>query len=149
MLDTQELSGVRVIRSIESLHPKMIGAARRLAAYLFDSYQTHRSQFSLEVYESFRTPHRQAYLITKATTKAGPWESAHQYGLALDFVPFLNTEEGRALGVAPGWYWPPAEDPIWVFLGEAAAKFGLERPISWDKPHVQHPLFNKVRKIFQ
>lgn len=149
MLNSQELSGVKIIRSIESLHPKMIGPIRRLSAYLFDSYETKRTQFLFNVYETFRTPHRQAYLITKGTTKAGPWESAHGYGLGVDFVPYLTAEEAAALGVAPGWYWPPPEDPIWVYLGKAAAELGLQRPISWDKPHVQHPLFAKVMGVLR
>jgi hypothetical protein len=149
VLNSQELKGVAVIRSIDSLHPKMIGPIRRLQAYLHDAYHTHRTQLCFEIYESFRTPHRQYYLLQKGggSTEAGPWESDHQYGLAVDFVPFLGTEEAKALGVATGFHWPPAEDAIWIFLKEAALKFGLECPIVWDKPHVRHPLALRVRKV--
>ena len=72
--------------SITDLHPEVRGAFSALSEDLALAYQTNRTEFLLEPFEGLRSPDRQAHLLTEGTTKAGPWKSAHQYGLAVDFV---------------------------------------------------------------
>ena len=43
---------------------------------------------------------RQKDLIAKGVSKAGPFQSAHQFGLAADLVPFLTPDEAKALSLA-------------------------------------------------
>lgn len=86
-------------------------------------------------FETYRTPMRQAELLGMKTTKAGPMQSPHQYGLAVDFVPFVD---GR-------WTWdvPAAE---WRRLKQRATECGLAVPISWDKAHVEVPTWAQIRQ---
>ena len=39
-----------------------------------------------KISEHWRTPERQAQLLSKGVSKAGPWQSPHQYGLAVDII---------------------------------------------------------------
>lgn len=89
-------------------------------------------------FEGYRTPGRQAELYRQrpSVTKADAWQSAHQYGLAIDFVLWTDS----------GWTWS-AEHHAWNFLHEQAAKVGLTAPIAWDPAHIQHPIWLKVRKL--
>lgn len=66
-------------------------------------------------------------------TDAKPWQSAHQYGMAVDFAPLVN---GKL-----DWN---GSDPIWDRVGARAVACGLE----WagtpgfpfpEQPHVQLP----------
>lgn len=58
-------------------------------------------------------------------TKAGPGESWHQYGLALDAVPVFS---GKTI-------WDDDHE-AWWWYHELARRNGLV-PLSWEKPHVQ------------
>lgn len=66
-------------------------------------------------------------------TNAGPGQSLHNYGVAVDLVPaeLVNT---------PNW---SPESPLWGVVGEAANAVGLEWGGNWDsfvdRPHVQMP----------
>lgn len=85
----------------------------------------------LRVFESFRHPQRQRDLFNQGNgvTNADAWESYHQYGLAADFVLFINGN----------WSWSTAkfeERQAWDRYHEIAREAGLE-PLSWEKPHVQ------------
>jgi peptidoglycan LD-endopeptidase CwlK len=91
----------------------------------------------LEVYESVRTPVRQANLYArgrvpgqgeegKTITRAKAWQSLHQYGLAVDLVFRRN-------GV---WSWNAPTPRQWDRYQELARVQGLE-PLSFEKPHVQ------------
>jgi hypothetical protein len=137
MLVTENNPSLVVNRSVDLLHPKARAQFAGLAQDLVLAHQAGTSKFLFKIYEGFRHPSRQVHLIAKGATKAGPWQSAHQFGLAADFVP-----------VEPGsnWMWtwdvPTAQ---WDLLHEMAARRGLAAPISWDKPHIQHPLWNKIR----
>jgi len=143
-----------ILNDTSLLHPKMVGPTKRLHEYLIDCHETHRTQFRFEIFETFRSPVDQRNALTKGVSKAGPWQSAHQFGLAVDFVPYLNSSDTAIASkrinkeVRPGWFWEIGDDhPDWMILRISAEKFGLTRPISWDLPHVQHPLFDKIFKI--
>lgn len=139
-----------IYRDISLLHPKFARRAKRLAEYLIDAHETRRTQTRFEIFETFRDPVRQADLLAKRVTKAGAFQSPHQFGVAVDFVPYLSPEEALALGekigerVLPGWNWHPSHD--YRFLSTAAEAFKLSVPISWDPCHVEHPSFRRMRQ---
>jgi peptidoglycan LD-endopeptidase CwlK len=68
--------------------------------------------------------------LGKHVTQAGPGESWHQYGLAVDSVPILY---GKAL-------WEP-DTPEWEIYGAVAGYLGLDWAGNWkgfkEMPHVQ------------
>ena len=88
---------------------------------------------------TYRSPEEQEALYAQGRTKPGPkvtnahaGQSAHNYGLALDFVPLVNGK--------PVW---DGEHPAWRVAGTLAPKFGLEWAGTWttfrEFPHVQVP----------
>lgn len=129
--------------SIELLHPKTREAFRLLNEYLVSSYELGETRTSFQVFETFRSPDRQERLRKLGRSKARGWQSAHQYGCAVDFVPVLENEATARTGYH--WSWDLSHD--WKFLADAAVKFGLRRPIKWDLAHIEHPLFVKFRQI--
>lgn len=142
-----------VYRDTALLHPEFRTACEGLAQNLIWAYETGRTKTYFEIFETFRDPLRQADMVTKGVSKAGPFESAHQFGLAADFVPFLNSAEAIALAqltgerVWRGWNWHSSHD--WQFLKERAAAFNLQVPLEWDKGHVQHPHWQKAYQAFK
>lgn len=87
----------------------------------------------LKLYETCRTPWRQAALFAqgrtiagKTVTRARAWESLHQFGLAVDMV----------FWVKGAWTWDEPEPGLWDRYHELARRHGLE-PLSFEKPHVQ------------
>lgn len=92
-------------------------------------------------FEGYRSPVRQHHLFTvDKTTKVGPWKSAHQYGLAVDFAVLVDFRKGRTR-----WSWPI--DAPWSELKLIARQFGLDIPIEWDRGHVVHPLWYDFKKL--
>jgi hypothetical protein len=87
-------------------------------------------------FETFRDPARQLDLLEQGTTKAGAFESPHQFGLAVDFVPYIDGN----------WTWQ-APPELWDELAHHATVCGLLTPIAWDRPHVEHPVWGRVRKL--
>lgn len=71
-------------------------------------------------------------LEVSKTSKAAPFHSSHQMGLAVDFVPWIDGK----------WSWDNGHD--YQLLKVEAEKLGLTRPISWDLVHVEHPRWNWV-----
>lgn len=130
-----------IYSDVSLLHPKLFLRAKRLRDYLIDAHETGRTKTRFEIFETFRSPLRQADLITKRVTKAGPWQSAHQFGMAVDFVPYLSGDDARRLGEKPGWSWSAAND--YDFLKASAPAFGLSVPIAWDLVHVELPHWKK------
>ena len=129
--------------AISDLHPKMRTAIRPMieATRTFE-WIARGQKLRFEPFEGYRTPIRQEYLLAvRKTTKAGPWESAHQYGLAVDFACRVIDK----YGLGAGWSWP--EDAPWQVLKNLARANGLDIPIEWDRGHVQHPLWLQFRRF--
>ncbi len=113
--------------SLEYLHPQV----RERAACLIQACHAEGAPF--EIFETYRHPERQAALFKKRVkgkrvTKAKPWRSYHQYGLAVDIV------------LKPGgnWSWSTKGEckQWWKRLHILGREQGLE-PLSWEKPHMQ------------
>lgn len=140
------------IATITSLHPKFRPIATGIYEDLKRLHQAGKMEFAFEVFETLRLPARQEDAFARKTSKARAWESAHNVGLAADFVPYLTAAQARkytAKGSSPlpGWYWPAVDHPDWITLADIAEiKYGMQT-ISWDRPHVEHPLFDKIQKI--
>lgn len=135
-----------VDRNLANIHIVMRARAERLVAALrgdrWEDSDGRTCRF--EFFEGFRHPERQRHLITTTSnTKAGPWESAHQYGLAMDFVCRVINSHGFG-----EWSWG-ASHP-WGKVAAHARACGLSVPLKWDLGHVQAPefdeLFGLVRK---
>lgn len=69
------------------LHPVVRDAVERVIA------QLQAEQIPFQVFEAYRSPQRQRMLFAQGrtapgdiVTKARPWSSYHQFGLAVDFV---------------------------------------------------------------
>lgn len=139
--------------NLADLHPEARAQFLDLTALLVEAWTDGETEYLLRPFEGFRDSARQAEMVRNGTSKAGPFQSAHWFGLAVDFVPDGNTKKGYGFSghteKAPRWYWPPASHKDWKVLGEAAASVGLIQPISWDKPHVQHPLFAQMKRALR
>ena len=109
-----------VDRYPDHLHPALAKTIRALALDL-------GADTPFAIFETFRSPARQAHVAGRGTSKALPWQSAHQFGLACDFA----VKRGDA------WEWPDADDPIWDGFHSVVKRHGLVCPISWDPGHVQ------------
>lgn len=93
-------------------------------------------RINLAVFETYRHPERQKHL-TEDVTKAPPWRSAHQYGLAVDFA--------RPIGKGFDWNVSQAD---WDALADAVYSNGLRVPYpSWDPGHVEDPAFARIRLL--
>jgi hypothetical protein len=116
----------------------LLAPVARTAFLGLDAYLRRETRF--RCFETFRSPAEQALRFAQKTSKAPPFQSAHQFGLAVDFVPCTAGTFGR-------WEWPETDDPEWDDLRRAARDFGLTCPIVWDRPHVEHPAWLGVRKL--
>lgn len=132
-------------RALSLVHPTVSAKFAALAKALAAGFERGETKTMFIPFETYRSPQRQQYLWTHTTsTKSQAWESAHQFGLAVDFVPHDPTKpEGR------GWYWENEQNPPdWAYLKQQARRVGLSVPISWDKGHVEAPAWAKVRASF-
>jgi len=118
-------------RSLDDLRPEI----RDKAKTWLD--QCKSAGLDILVTCTLRSLQEQADLFASGRTKPGriltmakPGQSAHNYGLALDFVPMIN---GKPNWIAPGPDWEKA-----ISLAEA---LGLESASHWttfkEWPHLQ------------
>lgn len=118
------------------LNPRYVAQFETLAKLLEQGFDMGRTAHLFLPFEGYRTPQRQLNLYAlKRTTKAKPFQSAHQYGLAMDFVPWKEKT---------GFYWP-TNGPDWTFLQTQAEAAGLLNDISWDRPHVYSRAWDLIR----
>lgn len=94
-----------------------------------------RANLPFKVFEAFRSPERQHELYSQGRSKPGrrvtnatAWRSYHQYGVAADFVLYIDGK----------WSWDDSGErkKWWQQLHQLAAKHGLQ-PLSWELPHLQ------------
>lgn len=91
----------------------------------------HVAGHKIEVFEAFRSPQRQGWLYEQGrkragniVTKAGPWQSWHQYGLAVDVA--AKDAQGR-------WTWSYDTKAVAAIL----VAHGLEHGGPADLGHFQ------------
>ena len=73
-----------IIRDPKTFHPKFARAAGALNKLLIGGYETGITKTNFQIFESYRHPGRQFEVFRKGTSKALPYTSAHQLGLAGD-----------------------------------------------------------------
>ena len=119
---------------LKDVHPVLAGKIRQLAAILAED----RPPVILRVTQGLRTWNEQAKLYAqgrstpgKIVTNAEPGHSWHQFGLAVDLVPFDQANK-------PDWN---TAHPVWKRLIEVGTSLGLEAGAQWrsfpDYPHFQ------------
>ncbi len=120
-------------RRLEKVHPLL---ATRIQT-LIETLTQHGLQ--VEIVQGLRTFAEQDGLFAQGRTRPGPivtrargGQSNHNYGLAVDVVPFNDGQ--------PNWNAPLG---VWTTIGTEAEKLGLEWGGDWkkfvDKPHIQLP----------
>jgi D-alanyl-D-alanine dipeptidase len=118
----------RIERSndIMLLHPIVRKAV--VATYI----QLQVAGIPFKIFEAYRFPQRQADLYAQGRTKPGkkvtyakPWSSYHQYGLAVDFVFFIDGN----------WTWE-GKKQWWDKLHAIGESEGLMR-LDFETPHLQ------------
>ena len=122
-------------RDMGMLHPRAIDDFMELERVLTALFHTDGLAVHFRAFEVWRSPTRQAKLFKDGKSRARPWMSAHQYGLAVDFVPWT---------AARGWHWDPPRG-AWDDLRKAATQCGLVNNLDWDRAHVEHPWFQELR----
>lgn len=131
----------------ELIHPKALVHFQRLEQDLLRAVLAGECAIWFRPFEGYRPPERQLAVFQAGTSKARPFQSAHQYGLAVDFVPFIpKTNLARDTNfdrVSGNWSWD--DNHPWAFLDRVVERNGLLRPIEWDRPHVEHPLWHRVK----
>lgn len=119
------------------LHPLAVGRFTALRDAMRDLHERGVMESLFAPFETYRTPLRQRQMLRDGVSKAGPWQSPHQFGLAVDFVP-------KVQGL---WSWD--EHLPYGILKEQAEACGLCVPISWDKCHVEVPGWRSIRSNFE
>ena len=120
-------------KRLAMVHPAL---STRIQA-LLDTLTQHGLQ--VEVVQGLRTFAEQDGLFAQGRSRPGPivtrargGQSNHNYGLAVDLVPFNDGQ--------PNWNAPLG---VWTTIGTEAEKLGMEWGGDWkkfvDKPHVQLP----------
>lgn len=119
---------------LQDLHPTVRHRFAALADLLEKGAFLGETPTIFRLFEGYRSPLAQDEVYRRGTSKARSWQSAHQYGLAADFVPWING----------AWSW--TEDADWAYLKAKAKQVGLDVPITWDKPHVEAPEFQMMKQ---
>lgn len=140
------------------LHPVARQQFSNLEDRLMIGYWSQKTKTLFRPQMGYRSPEVQDGLYAQGRTKKGDvvtkargWESAHQFGLAVDFVAWVieadqigtNLRTGRLSSDYGVWSWSDEHD--WKYLKEQAELVGLTVPIKWDRPHVQHPAWETLR----
>jgi hypothetical protein len=94
----------------DGVHPDIIEFTRRMVKEL------KRRGIPFYAFELMRTAERQKHLLRQKRSKAGPWESPHQYGCAVDLISYTRL-----------WNITPQQ---WLVVGtigkEIARKMGIK-----------------------
>ena len=141
---------MKIFSDMSLLHPEFRRVVMRLHDDLIRAYHTKATQTRFEVFETYRDPIRQGELLSRGATKAAMFHSAHQFGLAVDFVPWLDATEAGEMAealdekVLPGWNWSSRND--WDFLRQKAVFHGLNNSIAWDRAHVESKRWPAVKR---
>lgn len=129
----------------DQLHPKCRDKFLQLAFDLLAGFDAGETTTLFLPFEGYRSPLGQIIARRNNSTRADPWESPHNYGMAVDFVP-VGINDVEQVG---NYNWTWSEDKDWNYLATMAQRRGLicqTKGLEWDKPHVQHPLWYQIRE---
>lgn len=126
-----------VNRQLGLLHPYIRNRAMDFERALMDYYARMQMKMELNIFETWRHPARQDYLFRQGYTKARAWQSAHQYGLAIDLAG--KTKAGA-------WTWALNEADIRT-AQSIAKRFDLVAPIAWDPTHFEWKLWKNYASL--
>ena len=126
------------------LKPEIVNADRRwesvnpdLQQRVLAIHEVMRRQYGIEMVlvEGYRSPERQAELMREGrATRAGAWQSCHQYGLAVDSAPIRDGKLQWDMG--DEW-----TRKAYFLYGDLAVQTGLEWGGNWrslkDYVHVE------------
>jgi hypothetical protein len=133
MADILPFPEVMHSRDLDMLHPDM---RLKILAVVTELISVENP---LRVFEAWRSPRRQhdLFMAKSGVTRADAWQSAHQYGLAVDFA----RPKGK------GWTWT-VEQRHWSRLRAVAEMNGLVVPSpGWDPGHVEHPRYLDIARV--
>ena len=106
---------------------------------LEQAYRSGASPTLFKPFEGYRDPQQQLALVKRGVSKARPWQSAHNYGLAVDYVALSDPKS------LSSWSWDNGHD--WDGLRVVATNLGLIcEVIEWDRPHVVSPIWCSIRR---
>lgn len=125
---SERMLSITIIRDLSEdiIHPRAYDAFRRLAHTLELDHRYGKLGTLFKPFESYRHPYRQADLYRSGRERR-PYQSAHQFGFAVDFVPYENNR----------WTWD--KNKPWDALAERARACGLVVPHPHEPSHVEHP----------
>lgn len=126
-----------VNRDISLAHPHFGCQLWKLVQACEAAYSSGQAKYRWRVFELYRHPDRQDYLLHQGTTKAGAWHSAHQFGLAADFAVWTPAET---------WSWP--DQTTYSELHALGRSHGMTFPIQWDPGHCESPHWPSLKNSF-
>jgi peptidoglycan LD-endopeptidase CwlK len=111
-------------RDLNALHPLFRAPLERWLA------EVRAAGLPIRVYETFRTPARQAYLYAQGRTRPGAvvtytLDSCHRYGTACDWAPLIGGQLSWALDAYER-----------IYKAVPPEHFGLET-LDFERPHIQ------------
>lgn len=124
---------------VDVLNAEFAAKLRLLIADLDAAFKSGTIKTNFQVYETYRSPQRQAWLFEQKPPVTKSRISAHEFGLATDFAAMSIINGHRS------WSW--SDDHPWGVLKMMAEHRGLEIPIKWDRGHVQDPRWQKISHV--
>jgi len=119
------------IRNLSLLHPDFRKKVIEIQRIL------NNEEIPLKIYETFRYPDRQIYVLKNGGSNAKPWQSYHQYGFAVDFVIYYGNDPTNYSDNK--WSWDNKnEHPDW-----------WNRMHMLGKKHGLTPIYKKNGKLFE
>lgn len=125
--------------NLYALHPCFAPKIRLLIEKLDSHHHQGRLACEFRLFETYRSPERQhaLFLERPRVTQVDAWGSAHNYGVAADFVGWIDGK--------PSW---DAKLPWADFAFIAHSIPGLSVPIKWDKGHVQSNQWPAIQRAY-
>lgn len=141
---------------INRCHPVARGAFSHLTSRLAKGFDLQETKTWWRPFETYRSPVEQQRLYDsrnetgRMVTKARAWQSAHQYGLAVDYVALMLPLNAESTNAERQWSWDSSYD--WDYIARVVRDEyagALVCDISWDPGHVEHVMFEDYRTIWQ
>ena len=122
-----------------SLDPQVVDLAKQFILTLKNNY-------GIDAYitTGYRSPQQQSIELAEGDSKAGPCESYHQYGLALDLA-IAQTRNSNGIVIKATY------DGDWTTIGRVGKSFGFEwgGDWGWDRVHFQYKKDKDVAALKQ